>query len=181
VGIAGSFRGISGLPAFGSEPAKAPALLSVTAMIHGGVEETGVLRKPLISLIKPSLRNGGVQGQKSAKSSLEGSKRRDHLQGVQTKGTPEMIKNTVIALLAVASISAVALPAYADTNSIFGSGDNEAQDWVADTIVTRLQQQGVNATSVEEWGGLVRAYVTLEDGSEVMQFFTPGTLQPTAL
>lgn len=87
-----------------------------------------------------------------------------------------MIKNTVIALLAVASISAVALPAYADTTGVFGSGDNEAHDWVADTILTRLQQDGVKATSVEEWGGLVRAYVTLEDGSEVMQFYTPGTL-----
>ena len=92
-----------------------------------------------------------------------------------------MIKNTVIALLAVASISAVAVPAYADTNGVFGSGDNEAQDWVADSIVTRLQQQGVNATSVEEWGGLVRAYVTLEDGTEVMQFFTPGSLEQITL
>lgn len=97
-----------------------------------------------------------------------------------------MIKNTVLALFAVASISAVALPVYAtesqhDNVGAFGPGDNDAQDWVASTVLTRLQQQGINATSVEDWGGLVRAYVTLEDGTEVMQFFTPDTLQPAKI
>ncbi|WP_240231353.1 hypothetical protein [Devosia lacusdianchii] len=94
-----------------------------------------------------------------------------------------MIKNTVIALLAVASVSAVALPAYAGTGvvPVFGTGDNDDQDWVADGIVSRLQAQGVNASSVENWGGLIRAYVTLEDGSEVMQFYTPGSLHQVSL
>lgn len=92
-----------------------------------------------------------------------------------------MIKNTVIALIAAASISAVAVPAFADTNSVFGSGDNDQQEWFAGSIVNRLNEQGVNATSVEQWGGLIRAYVTLEDGSQVMQFYTPGTLQQVSL
>ncbi|UJW84418.1 hypothetical protein [Devosia sp. SL43] len=94
-----------------------------------------------------------------------------------------MIKNIVLAVVAVASVSAVALPAYAGTGitPVFGTGDNDDQDWVASTIVDRLNEQGVNATSVENWGGLIRAYVTLEDGSEVMQFYTPGSLNQVSL
>ena len=94
-----------------------------------------------------------------------------------------MIKNIVLAVVAVASVSAVALPAYAGTGivSVFGTGDNDDQDWVASSIVTRLQEQGVNATSVENWGGLIRAYVTQEDGTEVMQFFAPGSLEQITL
>ena len=94
-----------------------------------------------------------------------------------------MIKNIVLAVVAVACVSAVALPAYAGTGivPIFGTGDNDDQDWVASTIVNRLNEQGVNASSVENWGGLIRAYVTLEDGTEVMQFFTPGSLDQVSL
>jgi hypothetical protein len=94
-----------------------------------------------------------------------------------------MIKNIVLAVVAVASVSAVALPAYAGTGivSVFGTGDNDDQDWVASTIVDRLQEQGVNATSVENWGGLIRAYVVQEDGTEVMQFFAPGSLEQITL
>ena len=94
-----------------------------------------------------------------------------------------MIKNIVLAVVAVASVSAVALPAYAGTDivPIFGTCDYDDQDWVASTIVNRLNEQGVNASSVENWGGLIRAYVTLEDGTEVMQFFTPGSLDQVSL
>lgn len=49
--------------------------------------------------------------------------------------------------------------------------------FVADSVLTQLRQKGINATAVEDWSGLVRAYVTLEDGSQTMQFFQPGTLE----
>jgi hypothetical protein len=62
----------------------------------------------------------------------------------------------------------------------FGDGSSEMRDFTADSILVRLQQQGVNATGVEEWGDLVRAYVTLDDGRQVMQFFTAGSLQPVS-
>ena len=93
-----------------------------------------------------------------------------------------MIKTTIVALIAAASLVGVAAPAYADTTAgVFGYGDNDAQDWVADSVLTRLQQQGVNATSVDAWGGLVRAYVTQEDGKQVMQFYTPDSLTQVTL
>jgi hypothetical protein len=59
--------------------------------------------------------------------------------------------------------------------------DQSAYETSAQNILSRLHDQGVNATSVEEWGGLVRAFVTQDDGRQVMQFYTPGTLQQVAL
>lgn len=92
-----------------------------------------------------------------------------------------MIKNTVIALIAAASFAGAAVPAFADY-SVFGDDSStEMRDFTAASIVTELQQKGINATAVEDWSGLIRAYVTLEDGSQVMQFFTPGSLEQVTL
>ena len=55
------------------------------------------------------------------------------------------------------------------------------RDFTADSIVAQLREKGVNATSVEDWSGLIRAYVTLEDGSQTMQFFKPGSLEQVQL
>ena len=90
-----------------------------------------------------------------------------------------MIKNTLIALIAAAAMAGVAAPAMADT--AFGDGSPEMREFVADSIVSRLQNQGVAATEVEEWGDLVRAYVTGADGTQTMQLFTAGSLQPVTL
>jgi hypothetical protein len=101
-----------------------------------------------------------------------------------------MIKSTIIALVAVAALGGAAAPAFAEAvvaqndlgnSGPFGSGPSEDRDWVADSVLSRLQQQGVQATSVEEWGGLVRAFVTLPNGNQAMQLFTPDTLTPVAL
>tara|TARA_R110002020_G_scaffold32777_4_gene100413 strand:+ start:600 stop:869 length:270 start_codon:yes stop_codon:yes gene_type:complete len=86
-----------------------------------------------------------------------------------------MIKNTLLALVAVASLGAVA-PAFANDSA---SGDSyDALDDNGPAIVNRLQAQGIDATAVEDWGNQVRAYVTLEDGTQVMQYFDLNTLQP---
>lgn len=92
-----------------------------------------------------------------------------------------MLKNTVIALVTAASVAGLAVPAFADNDGIFGSGSIEWQQFAADSIVAQLQDKGINATAVEDWSGLVRAYVTLEDGTQVMQLFTPDTLEPVSL
>lgn len=100
-----------------------------------------------------------------------------------------MVKNTVIALIAAASLAGVALPAFAapapvETNDIdtaFGGGSVEMRDFIANSVLSQLQQKGVNATAVEDWSGLIRAYVTLDDGSQVMQFFEPGSLKQVQL
>ena len=92
-----------------------------------------------------------------------------------------MIKNTIIALVATASIAGATVPAFADY-SVFGDDSStEMRDFTADSIVAQLREKGVNATSVEDWSGLIRAYVTLEDGTQTMQFFTPGSLEQVQL
>ena len=88
-----------------------------------------------------------------------------------------MIKTSLIALAAVASVSLAALPAYADSE-VFGSGD---QDLAKASIVQQLKADGIDVNGVEEWGGYVRAYVTLDDGRQVQRFFEPGSLAPAAI
>ena len=86
-----------------------------------------------------------------------------------------MIKNTLLALVAVASLGA-AIPAFADSDVAGTSYD--VLDDNSGQIVAILQAQGINASAVEDWGSQVRAYVTLEDGAQVMQYFDADTLQP---
>lgn len=99
-----------------------------------------------------------------------------------------MIKKTVIALFAVATLAGAAAPAFAEANTAIGlddfngeESDQSSYETAAQNILSRLRDQGVNASSVESWGGKVRAFVTLEDGRQVMQFFAPDTLQQVAL
>jgi hypothetical protein len=101
-----------------------------------------------------------------------------------------MVKNTVIALVAAASLAGIAVPAFAapapapevtDIDTAFGGGSPEMRDFIAESVLAQLQQKGVNATAVEDWSGLIRAYVTLEDGSQTMQFFKPGSLEQVQL
>ena len=89
-----------------------------------------------------------------------------------------MIKNTVIALVAAASLFGAAAPAMAGA---FGDGDADSRAFVSEIILTGLHDKGINATSVEEWGDLVRAYVVQADGTEKMELFTPVQLQPVTL
>ena len=87
-----------------------------------------------------------------------------------------MIKTSLIALAAVASVSLAALPAYADA---YVSGAD--QDLTKARVISELKADGINVTDVEDWGGYVRAYVTLEDGRQVQRFFDADTLQPAAI
>lgn len=101
-----------------------------------------------------------------------------------------MLRNTLVALVSAAALAGIAVPAMAasdveapiiespSTDDAFGGGSPEMREFVANSVLIELQRKGINATAVEDWSGLVRAYVTLEDGSQVMQFFTPGSLQP---
>jgi acetylglutamate kinase len=43
-------------------------------------------------------------------------------------------------------------------------------------ITQELRRQGINASSVEDWNGCIRAYVT-EGGHTSMQYFDPGTYE----
>ncbi|WDR07045.1 hypothetical protein PSQ90_06300 [Devosia rhodophyticola] len=90
------------------------------------------------------------------------------------------MKKTIIALVTVASLAGVVAPAFAST-SPFGDGNDSAREFAAETILTRLQDKGVAATSVEEWGDLVRAWVKTNDGKTEMKYFTPDSLTPVTL
>jgi len=89
-----------------------------------------------------------------------------------------MIKHTLIALATATALLGAAAPAMAGA---FGDGDADSRQFVSEIILNGLHDKGVNATSVEEWGNLVRAYVVQADGTETMEFFTPVQLQPVAL
>ncbi|MCR6671011.1 hypothetical protein [Devosia ginsengisoli] len=102
-----------------------------------------------------------------------------------------MVKNTIVALVAAASLAGIAVPTFAaaapviesesGVDTVFGGGTPEMRAFMADSVLAQLQQQGVNATSVEDWSGLIRAYVTLDDGTQTMQFFKPGSLEQVLL
>ena len=96
-----------------------------------------------------------------------------------------MIKSSILALVTVAALGSIAAPAFADSdesaNDSLNTGSFEARESVADSILVRLQQQGVEATEVEAWGGLVRAYVTQPDGTVAMQYFAADSLKPATL
>lgn len=96
-----------------------------------------------------------------------------------------MIKSSIIALVTVAAMGSIAAPAFADSNDTandsLNTGSFLARESVADSILVRLQQQGVQATGVEAWGGLVRAYVTQPDGTVAMQYFAADSLKPATL
>jgi hypothetical protein len=87
-----------------------------------------------------------------------------------------MIKTSLIALATVAAVSLAAFPASAE--GLFGDGE---QDLAKARVVAELRSDGVNATSVEDWNGYVRAFVTLEDGRQVQRFFDADTLQPALI
>jgi hypothetical protein len=86
--------------------------------------------------------------------------------------------NTRIALVLLSALGATAaLPSIATATLAVERHDDR---WDADSVLLRLQQQGVDATSVEQWNGLVRAYVEV-DGHQVMQYFDAETLVPISI
>lgn len=92
-----------------------------------------------------------------------------------------MIKNTIFALLASAALIGVAVPANAASSltGSFASQDNGGySEWDAEVDLTKLRQNGVNAVSVEDWNGYLRAFVADEAGHQTMQYFNKDTLAP---
>jgi hypothetical protein len=92
-----------------------------------------------------------------------------------------MIKSAIIALVAVAAMGSVAAPAFAEAGVTGDSNHADGNYLNTDAVLERLHEQGVNATSVEHWGTLLRAFVVQADGSKVSQLFTPDTLKPVTL
>ncbi len=79
-----------------------------------------------------------------------------------------MIKNTVIALVTAAALAGIAAPAMAatfDTSS--GSFDDSY-------VLTVLNEKGLNATAVEQWGSsYLVAWVNNAEGGQSMVYLDP--------
>ena len=87
-----------------------------------------------------------------------------------------MIKTTLAVLIAATALSAAA-PAYAGSSySVFGDGSDQMREMIADSKLKDLRDKGVNATSIEQWGNLILAFVVDDNGHQTIQLFTPGTL-----
>ena len=89
-----------------------------------------------------------------------------------------MFKKSLAALGTVAVLAIGALPAFANTDSVFGNTDYTQIDNAKSAVQQELLQKGVKATGVDEWGGYVRADVQLADGTTAVRFFQPGSLVP---
>ena len=60
----------------------------------------------------------------------------------------------------------------------FGDGNAEERDFAATGILATLQQRGVPATAVEEYGTDILAFVTTDNGTEKMVILDATTLEP---
>lgn len=88
-----------------------------------------------------------------------------------------MIKNTVIALATAAAFAGIAVPAMASSSLLETSNG----DFDAAYVLAQLQDKGINADSVEEWGDYVVALVTDADGKQALAYFQPTTLEQVNL
>ena len=81
-----------------------------------------------------------------------------------------MIKTSLIALATVAAVSLAAFPASAEaTSSATATRTSPRRASSPSSSATAS-----TSTSVEDWSGYVRAFVTLEDGRQVQRFFDAG-------
>lgn len=83
-----------------------------------------------------------------------------------------MIKTMALALLA-SVVMAVPAMAAACSGSFALDKEWHTEEEINDYNETLLRGIGVNVTRAEIWGGCIRAFVTLPDGTEEMQFFEP--------
>ena len=86
-----------------------------------------------------------------------------------------------LSITSVASI--VALVGLSITPTFANEGDAEDTIHGRSTfaIESALRDLGVTTSGVEEWGGLIRAWVPNANGGTSMQFFDADTLQPVSL
>lgn len=91
-----------------------------------------------------------------------------------------MNKLLVAPLLALAAIVPAVLPAQAQTSNqsvpFCTGGEDISAD--ADLYAMKLRANGIDASSVDEWNGCLRAYVTTASGERQMMLFDPDTLAP---
>jgi hypothetical protein len=80
-----------------------------------------------------------------------------------------------LALLTVTAAPAMAVPACSGSFALDMDYFTEAD--LNDFNLDLLRSVGVDAVRTEIWGGCIRAFVRLPDGSEEMQFYEPLNLR----
>lgn len=75
-------------------------------------------------------------------------------------------------ILTVIGLSA--MPAFASENGDMIFGRSPA------IVEASLRERGVMTAGLEEWGTVIRAFVTDGNGGTTMQLFDPDTLEPVA-
>ena len=97
-----------------------------------------------------------------------------------------MTKTSItIAALAGLLLAGSAAPSFAESLAAcqpdrswdMADSNNNSLDSDAGIVASRLRAEGIKATSVEDWNGCYRAFVTTSDGGQKMEFFDPQTLQ----
>jgi hypothetical protein len=80
-----------------------------------------------------------------------------------------------LVFIAATAAPALAVPACSGTFALDMDYYSEAQ--LNDFNLDLLRSIGVDAVRAEIWGGCIRAFVRLSDGSEEMQFYEPLNLR----
>jgi len=65
------------------------------------------------------------------------------------------------------------------TNALdeFGRPSNLDEELQNMADLRELQSRGVDATSVEDWNGCIRAFVRQPSGGEIMEYYDPNTFE----
>jgi hypothetical protein len=89
-----------------------------------------------------------------------------------------MIRNLSLTLVAIMGTSSVLVPiqAQAATRVPFCAADQNP-NFDSDFARMSLQSAGHKVTSVEQWNGCLRGYVTNANGTTSMAYFDPDTLR----
>lgn len=84
-----------------------------------------------------------------------------------------MIKTIALALTATALMAAPALAGVACSGSFALDKEWHTEAEINDYNEILLRGIGVDVVEAEIWGGCIRAFVRMPDGTEEMQFFEP--------
>lgn len=85
--------------------------------------------------------------------------------------------SSLAALVAVAGLSAPVLASSSLSSDSTSSNDNFNEE----IVLQQLKAKGINASDLSDWNGVIRATVTLGDGSSTFQYFEIGSLQPVSV
>lgn len=64
-----------------------------------------------------------------------------------------------------------------DAQDEFGRPSNLEEELQNLADLKELQNRGVDATSVEDWNGCIRAFVRQPGGGEIMEYYDPNTFE----